>query len=715
MQLSFTYSPVWILLIVLLAALVSWFMYRGTRESLPSTVAILLGGFRFTVLTVLGILLLEPLLTQLKKITSPPIVAVLQDVSESVAINRDSAFVKQEFPTLLSSFLNDFDSETYSLDTYSYSSEVTNGVNPDSLAFNQSGTRISAALDFVQQRYQNQNLGAVVLLTDGISTSGSSPLYAAEKFRQPIYTVLLGDTTPQRDLKIREVLFNEIAYLNNESPIRVKVQNDGFERSVVKVSLLKGSKVMKTETVTLTRTKSQEEVLFTLKPEEVGLQAFDIRISREDNEITYRNNQRRIYLNVLETRVKIALFAGSPHPDLGAFEEAFRREDRYQLTQFILKERGIFYTDPTSFNLKDFDLLILHNFPQSSSDKGWVDKIVREANGRKVPLMFFVGGFSDLKTMRPLYPLMALSPGNINPRSEEVIANFLPAYKQHSSYTFGDRWLNWINAAPPVVRNRSNWEPKTTSEVFATAKIKNIALDYPVFALQNTLGRKNSVFLGEGVWRLRAHSFLETESFDAFDDWLFNLIKWLMVSDDKRKFKVQPSKRLFTGGEPVSFKGQVYDDSYNPISGVDIKLIVTNPEGQETDYYLNETGAGQYFLELGTFEEGTYRYRATGKRNEVQVGKDNGQFSVGQSNIEHARLQADQNLLRQLALRTGGTFVTGRELSKLAGNIQAAPGLKPTVDYQTARRPIFDITALLIGLLLLLSVEWIVRKWHSLL
>ncbi|MDX2247592.1 MAG: hypothetical protein SF052_12485 [Bacteroidia bacterium] len=715
MNLSFTYSPAWIFLIVILAAGLTWLMYRETKGLLPATPRLLLGIFRFLVLTTIGILLLQPLISSFSKITFAPIVAVLQDNSESLVIQKDSSFVRSEYPGKLSEFMNAFPDKDYQTDLYAFSSDIKSSVSPDSLKFDQTGTNISQGIKEIQDLYQNQNLGAIVLISDGITTAGISPLYALEGVRQPVYTVLLGDTTARQDVRIKEVLFNEIAYMKNEMPIKVKVQSVGYDQADLKVTLSSQGKVLGSQSVTLGGDKQEGEVSFFVLPEAPGLRQYIVQVSRMQNEITYRNNTAPIFVNVLETRVKIALFAGSPHPDLGALTKAFERDDSYEVTSFVLKQPGVFYTSPTAYNLQDFDLFVLHNFPQSALDAKIVTEIAGQIKDNKKPVIFFTGMFTDLRTLAPLFEYMAITPKNFTQKAEEVIANFKPEYRSHSTYTFTENWIQWANSAPPVFRNQSNWEAKSTAEVFATAKIKNIALDYPVYALQNYLGRKNMVFLGENFWRMRAHSYLESSDFELFDAWLFNNIKYLMVSDDKRKFRVAPAKKIFTGSEPVIFKGQVYDDSYNPVPDVEIKLTMTAPDGKQNDYYLNETGQAQYFLELYNLAEGTYNYVAEGRKNEVPVGTDRGQFSIGKSNVEHFQLQADRDLMQQIALRTGGEFIYARNLSELPDKIKALPALKPVVDFKKANTPFNQFGWVLVLLLILLSVEWIVRKLYSLL
>lgn len=715
MDLSFTYSPVYLLLIIPFAGVLAWWMYRKTKDVLPKWPRRILGTTRFLALCLLGILLLQLFLTNRQLLIFPPIIAVLQDNSESLLIQRDSNYVKEKHPEALQQFIQGFEGEEYEVASYSFDRGLNKLSAVDSLTFDQAGTDISYALSEISELYQSQNLGAIVLISDGIPTAGSNPLFASQNIRQPIYTVLLGDTTTQKDIKIEEVLFNEIAYLQNEIPVKVKIKSQGFDRTDLQITLRGHGKVLGKKTLTLNRNQPEGNVEFLFKPEEAGQQGYSISVTNIPGEITYRNNFRRIFINVLETRAKIALFAGSPHPDLGALQQAFDRNQGYELTSFILRSPGDFYNSPNAYNLADFDLFILHNFPQSSQDKAWVDKLLAQVKEEKKPIMHWVGAFTDLRTLSALYPYMALSPTDYINRSEEVIADFQNKYRNHSTYTFGENWLSWMNSAPPLYRNRSNWQSKPTAEIFATARIKNVPLDYPVFALQNHLGRKNSVFLGENFWRMRAHSYLETDDFENFDAWLFNMIKWLMVDDDKRKFRVNPSQKVFAGGEPVLFRGQVYDDSYNPVPGVDIKLQVTDPEGKENEYFLNENSNGRYALELYNLAEGTYRYVATGRKDNVRVGEDRGQFAIGRSNIEHFQLQADQGMMQQLALRTNGGFYFATEMDQLASDLRNRPDLKPVRDFKNQRTGLNELIWPLILLLLMLSAEWVVRKLYSML
>ncbi len=697
------------------AATVSFFIYQSRAGILPVGAALPLGFFRYLVMLVAALMLLEPKLETRNKQLTPPVIAVLHDDSESILINRDSTYLRTEYPVQLKAFMDKLNTDKVKTHFFAFSSELGGDAHPDSLTYRGEGTNISNALSAAAKLYSNQNLGAVVLLTDGISTSGMNPLYTLDNFQQPVYTVLLGDTTPQKDIRIGEVLYNQIAYLDNETPIKVKVMSTGYDAATVKVSIFGSGKVLGTQTVSLSRERNIVDADFMVKPGQTGIMQYTITVDPLPGELTTRNNSKAIFINVLETKVKIAIFGGYPHPDLGALRNALVRDDRYETKEFIHKTPTAYYEEPSAYNLADFDLFILHNFPLGAADAAMLEKIKNEVDGRKAPLMVFVGQSTNLPTLKTgLGDRLGITPSTLQSNVEEAIIMFKEEYRNHSTYTFDDNWIRMMNNSPPLYRNQSEWKAGGDTKVFATARIKGIALDYPIYGLQNHLERKNMVFIGENVWRMRAQAEVETESFDAFDTWLYNNIQWLIVREDKRRFKVAPSKQLFTGNEPVLFKGEAYDDSYRPLSGVDIKLKLKYPDGKTDDLYLNETGNARYFLEMNNLEEGAYSYEAVGTKNEAKVGTDRGEFSIGRSNIEHLNLTADKGLLEQIALRTQGSFHMSRDLSKLADEILALNSLKPVSNVTVKRLGFQEFRWIFFVLLGLLAVEWVVRKRYSL-
>ena len=179
----------------------------------------LLAVLRFLLGSVLTFLLLGPVLKYTGFITQKPILAMVIDDSKSM-IQGDVS--KEQINTALGSLDKNL-SEKYDVEWVAYSN-VAQSTNISSLAYNGTETNYSQALRFVTDQYVNQNLGAVVLLSDGIFNAGTDPSYVAENYKVPIYTIGLGDTTVYVDCGVSNVSHNSIAYLGNEFPMQVELK-----------------------------------------------------------------------------------------------------------------------------------------------------------------------------------------------------------------------------------------------------------------------------------------------------------------------------------------------------------------------------------------------------------------------------------------------------------------------------------------------------------
>ncbi|MCS6903913.1 MAG: hypothetical protein RML72_04280 [Bacteroidia bacterium] len=714
LHLDFSYSP-WLILVCLLvaAALTSW-MYFKIHIEIPKIIEWLLRGLRFFSLFLLSLLFLEPLVTLNQVEKTPAILTILQDGTQSMLAHKDSNFVKKEFPLLFKNFVNNWNNPNVNIHSYVFGNKPEKMLSIDSVSYNFSGTQLGEVLKTTFDNYTNQNLGAIVLISDGISTGGINPLYAIENSSVPIYTVLIGDTTEPRDLLIESINFNELTYKNTITPIQVSIRGLGIEQENVEVQLLKDGKLLQKQNVVVSKASNIAKVNFEVQLEKAGLQTFSVVINRIENEISYQNNQQVFFIKVLDTRLKIALLAGAPHPDLGALYKCLRRDDRYALKEFIRKNESEFYEPPT--NLNEFDLFIFHNFPSSSNDRPILEQIYAICKSKKTPIIHLIGALTKFNIHPEQKDFMGAFPERISNTFSDAQLNISPAYKNHASYKFEDEkvFINWLETAPPLIRNDSEWKTKANTQVFGTAKIKGIALNYPVFTLQDNGGMKNIMIIGEGIWKWRMHAFLETESFDVFDEWIYNLIQWLHTKSDTRRFRVFPTKGAYLGTERVIIKGQVYDEANNPLKGAEIKLKLTQSDGKVIDYYLQENPSGNYQLELSNLEPGSYSFLAEGSKQGQNLGTDAGEFSVGSSPIEYIQLKADVQLMKQLALRTGGKFILARNFASLANIIAADAKLKPLLEYRITTQAIHRIIYPLIILLILLSIEWILRKRYGL-
>ena len=188
-------------------------------------------GFRFVAVTLLTVLLLSPFIRTRNTQKFKPVVAVINDNSESVknSFGKDSTEYQKKLRALIDKL-----SDKYDVAQFNAGDELKRGID---FSYRDKSTDLSAAIDEVNDLYYNQNLGAVVIASDGIYNKGINPVYSAAKASYSIYTIALGDTTIQKDQKLSNAYYNKIAYLNDQFALRVDVEENNLSGSNVKLSV----------------------------------------------------------------------------------------------------------------------------------------------------------------------------------------------------------------------------------------------------------------------------------------------------------------------------------------------------------------------------------------------------------------------------------------------------------------------------------------------
>ncbi|MBX3101656.1 MAG: VWA domain-containing protein [Bacteroidetes bacterium] len=711
-ELYFSYSAAWLLLTTAVAAGLTWLMYRRMPADWPRWLRRTLPALRFAAIWLAFLLLLEPVLTAISEEKYPPLVVLLHDDSESIPASKDSSFVRRDYPALVHALSDKLRDKGAQVVHYRFGTEAIPVSTPDSLTHKAQGTDIGGVLQQVAGRYASQNLGAVVLLSDGIQTGGRSPRTAAEQLKAPLFTVLLGDTTAPKDLQIEAIFHNETSYLEAETPVMVQVRQHGYGNIPVEVTLLKNGNRVAGAVTQLSDNEPAKQVEFNLKMTEPSIQAWDVVITRKDGEISYLNNQQRFFIDVRDNRFRVVILAGAPHPDIGALKQLFRLSKRFEVTEYVRRDAGSFFTDPAAADFGKADLFILHSYPTLPADNNVLERVYAEVSRRHTPLLHILGTHTRFGVHTRQAEFTGVAPRKPAPTLAEAFLYLDPAYRNHSTYRTEDAsgFNDWLQTAPPLLRLETEWNLQAGAQAYGKARIKSVALDYPLLVLQEHDGRKAVTFTAEGLWRLRVHNFSQSGHFEHFDNWILNLIDWLATVEKGQRFRVYPTRRALSGEERVVFRGEAYDDSNKPVKGAEIRLAIKDEKGQQTDYFLQEDPPATYGLSIDNLAPGVYTYVASGKQGAQALGTDNGAFTLGRSAIEYRNLRADEPLMRQLALQTDGAFFYSKQLDRLADKILASPTLQPMAELRRSSRSLHRYWLPLLCILALLSTEWILRK-----
>ncbi|GIV59199.1 MAG: hypothetical protein KatS3mg043_0288 [Rhodothermaceae bacterium] len=717
MSLSFGFSP-WLLVLCLFgAAGLTYWAYRQTVPALPAGRRVLLGGLRFLALFVVLFLLFEPILRRFEARERPPVLAVLVDDSQSLGlVQEDEAGDPVNLATTVREALRRLPEDALggTVRSFAFSDDVRplpeTPARFDSLRFEGARTNIAYALDYVREALKGENLRGVLLVSDGLYNTGRNPLYVAERFPVPVHTVVVGDTTARRDVQIRRITTNELAYVGTVLPVQVGVRVRDYPGERVTVSLMKDGAVLQSVPVTLPEGTAEVPVDLTYTPEAEGLHQLQVVVTRLPGELTYRNNAETVTVQVLKSRRRLLLLAGPPNPDLAALRQLLDGDENTEVVSFVQKAAGAFYegTPPASFS--DFDLILLAGYPGPGADTALLDRVAAAAEAG-TPFLFLYHPRTDLRALqRHLGDVLPAVPQAVRTGTLEAVPLLTPEGERHPILDVPEVPASLLRRLPPLFCSESRWQASPDARVLARIEVRGVALNDPLLVVRQRGGSRSAALLGAGTWRWK-NVPEDLEAVAPFWPAVFeNLVQWVATREDDRRVRVRPAEDLFGGGEAVLLNGQVYDESLNPVDDAAVEVEVVTPDSTRLPYRMEAAGHGRYVLDLGSLPEGTYRYTARALREGTELGTDRGTFSVGALTLEYRETQANTALLRQIAERSGGNFFFPGDLGTLPERLSSSGLFTPVVIEETSETRLWQRYPFLILAILLLTAEWFLRK-----
>jgi hypothetical protein len=654
---------------------------------------------RGLVVTVLASLLLAPLLKFLLNRTEPPVIILAQDESESIrsALSKSDSIV---YMKSLDDLYNRL-SQKFVVHRIGFGQEIRELEKPDQWRMNAQASDMGELMSYVQDQYRGQNVGAVILASDGDINRGRNPLYIPFDQKAPLYTVALGDTISKTDLQIRDVFHNSIAYLGDRFSLQVDLSAVKLNGNNASLDI---KNIQEHQTILLDHIplKIDADPWFatqeiTLEAKQSGVQRYRIQLSQLKNEVTYVNNVKDFFVEVIDGRLNVLLLANSPHPDLAVWKAALLGQRNYEVDIRMASE-------VTLDQLKKYDLVILHQLP---SVKNPIQSILSELDKKGTPRIFIAGYQTDLNALNQAQSYLNISGGN-NRTPNDVTLLLNPSF---NLFNLTDDVKNKIDAFSPLLSPYGEYTASEGAQVMAYQRIGRVDTQYPLIVMGETADRRTCIIAGEGVWKWQLSDQLQNGSKEATYEVLNQICQYTSTKTDKRKFKVTSAKRLYTELEDISFQAELYNDSYELINTPEVSIRIRNQEGKDFNYTFNKSGDA-YLLQIGKFPEGSYSWTASTEVNGVKLTHE-GRFVIQPVQLESLETTADHGLLRQLAEMHGGTLVKADQIGSLADIILEDQKIKPILYSSTQTRPLIHLKWLCFILLIALSVEWFLRRYYG--
>ncbi len=618
-----------------------------------------------------------------------PAIIVLLDNSSSIPLNKDSLFYRTVFPAQVQQFLDNL-KNNYEVTSYLFDEELKENNHWD---FSGQQTDISQALEDITVRYANRNLGAVILMSDGLYNKGINPYYRAGELQAPVYVVALGDSSRPKDLLVKDVMYNQVVYLGNDFPIEVQIEASRYKGKETELSVIKNGQPVYTKKIQIPNDAYSFQVMIpAISADKPGTMKLSISLRPLEGEVTRVNNYRDIFVEVIDSRQKILLLAEAPHPDLGAIMQTIATNKNYQGEIGFLPQ----FNKPVN----PYSLIILHQIPTASNGGA---QIIASARTAGVPLLFILSSATQIPSFNQLSVGLRINGNRGN--MDEVLAAFNSSF---SLFTLSDQAKRLFPKLPPLISPfGSSYETSAAFTPVFYRKIGSTTTEQPLMGFSNIHGQKTGIIAGEGIWRWRLHNFQQQGNHQVFDELITKTIQYLAVKEDKSFFRIQV-KNQYWENEPVIIDAELYNESYELINEPEVKLDVTG-ENNTTYSFVFSRYANMYRLDAGRIPVGEYKYTASTMMG-GKTYKKQGTIVVKPIQIEAVNTLANFELLRSVAESTGAAMFLPNQLDELQKRIEASETITSRSYSQKQLRDLIHFRWIFFLLLALLTLEWFIRK-----
>jgi len=681
-----TVSGWWTPVCLLLGLLYAWLMYRRPLD-LDRKIRYILFAARTVAVFILAFLLVSPLVKSTAYNPQKPLVLIAQDNSQSINIFKPAGFNSGQLITDLGKLKQDL-GDKYDVRLFSF-----DRVLHDSLSsrFNGRQTNISSAIHQLNEHFANQNIGALVLASDGLYNEGTDPLYEAKSFKSNIYTVALGDTIARRDMLIGNVNYNKTAFLGDDFVIEILAEAYQAKGETMRLSVTEDGRQVASQNISVNSDNFKKVVPLKLNADKKGVRKFTISVAPVKNEVSSRNNTETIYVDVLDAKQKILLLYDGPHPDISVIKQAIESNKNYEVKASFTSDLGL-------LKLNDYSMVILYQCAENSSPA--LQNFITKG---KIPVWYILGGQANLPQFDNEQKAV-----QVNANREQMQEVFAQSAPEFSLFTLSDYTRDKISKFPPLMAPFGDYRSLAGNQVLFRQKIGAVPTPYPLLSFKEDNGQRIAVLTGEGLWRWALTEYRANGNHHAVEELLTQAVQYLTANSNRQRFRVYPAKSVFDEGDNVIINAELYNDALELVNTPDVKIDLKSDSGKNYSFLFTRDGRS-YQLDAGPLPVGEYTYSAsTQLGNQPLTAK--GQLTIKPLDLETRQSAADHKLLAAMAKQSGGQMVYLSQISRLADLIRKNDNIKTVVYEDKHYSDLVDVKWIFIIILALLSAEWFMRK-----
>ncbi|NIM19005.1 MAG: hypothetical protein GTO51_01310 [Candidatus Latescibacteria bacterium] len=710
----------WVLIVALVLLLIAQLAYYRTTPSLSGWLRAVLTSLRSAAFLVLIVLLMDPRCIRRGEKTEPGWVIALIDRSASMSLPADGwepGIGPTRFKAALdlSAHMKRSVEERGGLYQEVFFAGDLVPSRGDSLSPDGQGTSIVRSLQQAYEKYEGENVSALVLITDGVETD--KRLLRRSLPPVPVFALGVGDTASPDDVRIREVSYPTVVRTPSRSSIDAMLfySGDGMKR--IQLRLLEGGTVVFKKDSVVSSVNREITEKIPLEFPEQGRRHFVLEVGVDGYDAELENNRRDIVIEAEKAEVKVLIVDLRPDWELHFLTDLLRKDESLDFVVIAFEGRAsppsgkILPPDRFLSHLNESDALVIGSVSDrflSESTAAAIERFVRERGGGLLVLPGPSSLFSTPLAWRRLervlpvrgtlpfhfdlrYTSLALGPqAGTNP----ITAQLLPLLGQK----------DWQERSP-LLGSFIPLLPKTGAEVLLeTMERRTPAVSY------QTLGKGRVAVVSAGpLWRWKFLSDGNT----VYDEVMSRLLDVLARGEETERFFLTAKKNVFDAGESPVFVAEVFNEKMQPVTGVPIKLEVSRfgENGQEVPLERFSMGresvqSTRFRAEISTLPPGRYLVRGEAELPERTITSRPVEVRISDVSVEFRDVRQDRAALSALSRRSGGAHGKAEDFEALTEEIPLRSRKVASISELSARTTILAFTIIV----LLLSVEWIIRK-----
>jgi REP element-mobilizing transposase RayT len=661
---------------VLLSVSIAYFQYYFKVKNRISRTPIL---FILKALSIFLLLLLwiNPTIKKTEISTIKPVLSVLVDNSRSTSFFNEAKNVENFLKTIEESdaLKNKFEIQKFAFGNFLQAF--------DSFSFSDTQTNISEAIISIENLQKNR-ISPVILISDGNQTIGSD--YEFINTKTAIYPLVIGDTTKYSDVKITQLNVNKYSYIKNKFPVEVLLNYEGNKDIMTQFSIMNAGKTLFKKNVYFSSSKKSATIVANLTSLKEGLQYYTAAISQIENEKNIKNNSKNFSVEVIDQQTKVLLLTSILHPDIGAIRKAIESNKQRAVEVFTI--------DEFKNELNDYQLVILYQ-PNNK-----FEKIIAQLKQYNSNYLLVSGPQTD-------WTFLNQKELGIRKNAINQAENYGAIYNS-SFLTFLQEDIGFNNY-PPL--------KDKFGEVFLTKEYQTlvyqssngIQTQQPLFATFDLNNQKSAMLLGEGVWKWRSASFLNSNSFEDFDKFMGNVIQYLASNKKRDRLEVE-TETMYPANSTITIAAYYTDKNYQFDARASLEISLTNTATKEVTNLPFSLVNNSYQTAIENLVPGNYTYKVSVLGQKIDAY---GSFKITEYNIEEQFTNANVNKLQRFGEKAGGKLFFKNQGNELIQELAENESYYTVQKSSTKQKNLMDWQWIVFVILGLFTAEWFLRKYFG--